>query len=494
MAKGDDIIRKKKNDKLRKRLRRSENAVSDRVAAIIASKRRRKNGKRRICEGMCYSLPTVDDPFNDRQGKKKEPEKKTPKKENKNPSEKQKVESKVINGDERNSPSKFLMVCLNAIKDSWREEETHDENSDNPFDINSWGLDLWRSFSTGTNVLDSSGTSGTNEQIAWLVSIASDNFARREKQGLVVSCPYLLYIVPTQDKAIQVRSICKPLKSVGIHSVSLHQGASIQHQVLGLKSCEPEFLISTPGRLLELISLKAIDISSVSLLVVDGLGQGDDAEIRYADKLNQIKENIPGEPHAIIFGDFYEKMRACVNNLLGKKINRLTINDSIESKSAFISQHLHLCTSHNEKIARVNKILAQLMCNDSKSSKILLITKGESKNQFNPSKLSMENCKIDNVSKSGSFTIRKKEEEIRVIVKDIESLKTDLIGSFETVVIFDFPSSIQKYEEILIGISRNSVSGKLHALLSESDLKFAESLIQLLARCQQAVPQFLQDA
>ncbi|RWW20251.1 hypothetical protein GW17_00015654 [Ensete ventricosum] len=34
-----------------------------------------------------------------------------------------------------------------------------------------------------------------------------------------------------------------------------------------LRSCEPEFLVATPERLLELVSLKAIDISGVSLLV-----------------------------------------------------------------------------------------------------------------------------------------------------------------------------------------------------------------------------------
>ena len=35
-----------------------------------------------------------------------------------------------------------------------------------------------------------------------------------------------------------------------------------------LKSCEPEFLMSTPERLLELVTSKAIDISGVSLLVI----------------------------------------------------------------------------------------------------------------------------------------------------------------------------------------------------------------------------------
>ncbi|KAK7243990.1 hypothetical protein RIF29_38805 [Crotalaria pallida] len=34
-----------------------------------------------------------------------------------------------------------------------------------------------------------------------------------------------------------------------------------------LGSCEPEFLVSTPKRLLELVSLKAVDISGVSMLV-----------------------------------------------------------------------------------------------------------------------------------------------------------------------------------------------------------------------------------
>ena len=35
-----------------------------------------------------------------------------------------------------------------------------------------------------------------------------------------------------------------------------------------LNSCEPEFLVSTPERLLELVNSKAIDISGVSLLVI----------------------------------------------------------------------------------------------------------------------------------------------------------------------------------------------------------------------------------
>jgi hypothetical protein len=182
---------------------------------------------------MCYTLPTPDDPFNDRHGKKEPEMKKTKKQSKDTPSEKQNqkkiIVDSAVNLVEQSCPSKFLIVCLNAIKDAWREEGELEQR-----DISSWGLDLWRCCSSGlSNVLDTSGPCASREQIAWLVSGISDIMARKEKQGILVSSPYLLYIVPTQEKAVQVRSICKPLKELGIHAVSLHPGASIQHQLMG---------------------------------------------------------------------------------------------------------------------------------------------------------------------------------------------------------------------------------------------------------------------
>jgi hypothetical protein len=49
-------------------------------------------------------------------------------------------------------------------------------------------------------------------QTVWLVSKTCDNVSRKEKHEMIVSCPFLLYLVSSQDKAVQVRSISKPLK------------------------------------------------------------------------------------------------------------------------------------------------------------------------------------------------------------------------------------------------------------------------------------------
>jgi len=230
MAKGDDALARKRNRVRRKRLRSSENAVSARVAAIIASKRRRKSGKRRGCEGMCFSLPTPDDPFNERHGKKSKVDEPTddtdaaaavvkdgnPRKKDANTKKQPpaaKAKSKGMRerateaeegGVDFDRPSKFLVVCLNAIRDAVAPEDGGGSSSIHG--AGDWGVELWRCCSdpAPSDVLDTSDASATPEQTAWLVSTACDIVARKERLGMVVSCPFLLYIVPSQEKAAQV--------------------------------------------------------------------------------------------------------------------------------------------------------------------------------------------------------------------------------------------------------------------------------------------------
>ncbi|CAN6438660.1 unnamed protein product [Victoria cruziana] len=327
MAKGDEAKNKKRNKALRKRMRK-DTPVSARVASVIASKRRRKAGKRRICEGMCFSAPTLEDPFNEKRNVKTDRRRKrrkvahetndldpllsTHKKlpsncrfgrmanedleerramsskniQNKSPltaarmTEGQSItddqdESRrkmvIVNGGaatqgglHRNSDGlpKFLILCLNAIQNSW----AHDTLERSLFS-NSWGSDFWKACSDGLDILAIGESCSSKEQIAWLASTFADIVTAREKEGVSIDGQFLLFLVPSKERAVEVRLLFKPLKALGIHTVSIHSGAALEHQIHGLKSCEPEFLICTPGRLLKLISLKALEISHVSLLV-----------------------------------------------------------------------------------------------------------------------------------------------------------------------------------------------------------------------------------
>ncbi|XP_020581504.1 ATP-dependent RNA helicase DBP3 [Phalaenopsis equestris] len=518
MAKGDDALRRKRNKANRKRLRNSESSVSARVASIIAAKFRRKAGKRRICEGMCFSLPTADDPFNDRHEKKSIEKNKKSKKQKLNRREngqkesdsakdadnklqeekalmKKTVEKTGCNGEagcfENGSVSKFLMLCLKAVEDAWVEEGTLNKDMIGALQTSSWGAEFFRVCLAGSSVVVISGASATRDQVSWLVSTAADMVTRKKKQGIIVASPFLLYIVPSRDRAFEVRAVCKPLKALGIHTVSLHFGTSLGHQVHGLKNCEPEFIVSTPERLLELVSLKAVDISGTSLLVVDGLRKFVDLDL--PDNLKSIRDRISGDSQIITFSDGLGEMPVTVllQHLIRGAVYRLFEDESVASTSNFVSQYIHLYSSEEEKLSEILQILAQALSNQTTSSKVLLISGCASK--INPLS-SYLNSKGYTICVDGHSRILHKtngEKSGTVLIKDLNDLHDLHMDKLEIVIIVDFPSSIMDYIAVLTKVARHTLVGVLHSFFSTVDAPLAPSLIEVLEQCGQVAPEFL---
>ncbi|XP_057979526.1 uncharacterized protein LOC131165603 isoform X4 [Malania oleifera] len=464
MAKGDDSIRRKKNKEHRKKLGKESSAVSSRVAAIIAAKKRRKSGKRRICEGMCFSLPTLDDPFNDRHGKKdlrrQEAKKCVPlqaagkismngktaslKKGNLGRNsinvcheEQKKGEDKALDKEKSNlsklgqtkiqligetsvhakqlqtsensgCPSKFLLMCLISIQNALQQNGTYNGAEDKPLFANAWGVEFWKGYSVGKDILETSGSSLTIEQVAWIASTAADTIARKEKEGLSFTSPFLLFLVPSQEKATKVRSVCKPLKAHGIHTVSLHPGASLDHQIHGLKSCEPEFLVSTPERLLELIALNAVDISGVSALGIQVLDEA------CGSQLSQFCKML------VIIG----------------------------------------------KDSKIHKLVAALK------------SKGYS---------------ISSNSVSDNSAAEESKRSPAVSLINVEHINATDLEEYEVVIIPDFALSIHIYVQVLTRMARHSVNGVLLSFLTPEDALLAGPLIDTLEQCGQAVPESLRN-
>ncbi|CAL5363402.1 unnamed protein product [Camellia sinensis] len=568
MAKGDDALRKKKSKATRKKNRQKESSsssVSNRIAAIIAAKKRRQSGKRRNCQGMCFSLPTLEDPFNERCGtvdlKKKETKKLVPSKVDRGVAingnsvasrkrtrgnhaiadhqEKEMVKVKnlgnaqtlslasIDNVGQKNvvklgktkiqligetgaacaqhgqafeysgCPSKFLILCLNSIQTALEQDGFFNTEEDKPLFVDTWGIEFWKSYSVGKDILETSGACSTIEQIAWMASTAADTIVRKEKEGLLLTSPFLLFLVPSQEKAIKgALSVQTVEGSWNTHSEStswcLHRSPNSWQS---LKSCEPEFLVSTPERLLELLSLKAIDISGVSLLVVDGLETI--LQDGYLDMIKSIRQSISVSPHTVVFNDSLSyASHLVVQNLLGKSISRLSLNDSITSQGACIIQSIHMCTSEEEKLSKGIKVLDQA-CGDQlrmQLSKVLfivgkdsniqeLVTAIKSKGYFvsiNSGYIS--NSEIEN-SKSGPV----------VFVVDLEHVNTSDLGEFEVVIVSDFAHSIDNYVQMLTRMARYTVSGALHSLLTAEDAMLAGPLIEILEKCGQAVPEALRN-
>lgn len=554
MVKGDDVVKRKKNKANRKKLNKQQNdssKVAARIASIIAAKKRRKSGKRRMCQGMCFSLPTPDDPFNDKQGKidfkKKEKRKvvkgKTtvPNKESfgKRNTEDNHLEqtdemSKLSRGATRTSlsgntgqegrtdlerskiqlvgevgahghqkpdqeileyPSKFLMMCLNEIENALHKSGILDSEKEKPFFFNTWGVEFWKQYSVGNDILDTSGSSPNMEQIAWLASIAADAIARKEKDGVVFNSPFLLFLVSSQDKAAKVRSVCKPLKALGIHTVNLHPGASLDHQINGLKSCEPEFLISTPERLLELVSLKAIDASGLSLLVVDQL------QSLYRDgcldALKSIKQAISGRPQTVVFSDgFNHRCISAVQILLNESICRLSLNDSVASQGACIIQSVNVCASNEERLVKCVEVLDKAYGENLQLLKVLCIVKKNGKFKKLGPALKLKGYCLSTQEYDLTSEVKRSldsDDRVRPVVSMIntDQISSTSLEEYDIIILPEFVPAIQNYVQILTRMARCTVKGALHSFLTEDDALQAGPLVEILEKCGQAVPEAL---
>jgi ATP-dependent RNA helicase RhlE len=80
----------------------------------------------------------------------------------------------------------------------------------------------------------------------------------------------VLILVPTRELAEQVKEVFKAFSkglAVPVKALAVYGGVSINPQMMALQGIN--VLVSTPGRLLELVSLNAVNLSDIKSLVLD---------------------------------------------------------------------------------------------------------------------------------------------------------------------------------------------------------------------------------
>lgn len=78
-----------------------------------------------------------------------------------------------------------------------------------------------------------------------------------------------LIIAPTRELALQIEEQCKLLaKNSGLHGAQLIGGMPMQRQIKDLKN-RPRIIIGTPGRIMDHIKQRTLDLSSCDMVVLD---------------------------------------------------------------------------------------------------------------------------------------------------------------------------------------------------------------------------------
>ena len=179
---------------------------------------------------------------------------------------------------------------------------------------------------------------------------------KKEVQALVLS--------PTRELALQVsEALTKIGKFQGVSAVPVYGGQSYGHQRLSLKQ-GAQVVVATPGRLLDLLARKTVNLSAVKVLVIDEA----DAMLAmgFIEDVEKILEATPAVRQTALFS---ATMRREIADLAGKQMRtpqRIILSKAREMTVATVTQSYYV-------VPRPFKTDALLRILDTASPKLALV-------------------------------------------------------------------------------------------------------------------------
>ena len=218
---------------------------------------------------------------------------------------------------------------LQAIKELGFEKPTEIQSQAIPFLLNE------------TRDLIGLAQTGTGKTAAFgLPLISQIDFSKNVPQALV--------ICPTRELCLQIeRDLTNYGKYLPLQTVAVYGGADIVRQIKKIQS-GVHIVVATPGRLVDIISRKKVDLSKVKNLVLD---EADEMlDMGFQEDLDSILEQTPVEKRTLLFS---ATMPAEVRRIASNYMNdphEITIGTK-NSGAVTVSHQAYIVSSKNRYIA-----------------------------------------------------------------------------------------------------------------------------------------------
>ena len=299
---------------------------------------------------------------------------------------------------------------------------------------------------------------GTGKTAAFAVPILQNLEEIPQRKGIRT-----LVLTPTRELAIQIDENCKLYsKYLKIRSLAIYGGVPQNKQVAALKN-GVEILITTPGRLLDLMQQKIVDISKIETLVLDEADHM--LDIGFVHDIKRIIAKVPEKRQTLFFSATMPKsIRKFAYSILKNPVE-ITVNPKLTTAKS-VEQVVY----HIEKKEKT-KLLIQLLKEDAEQRSLVFTRTKHGANKLvkSLSKIGVEAAAIHG-NKSQNARQKALEEfkkgKLRILVAtDIASRGID-IEELPHVVNFDLPNVPETYVH---RIGRTGRAGKGGVAISFCD-------------------------
>lgn len=302
---------------------------------------------------------------------------------------------------------------------------------------------------------------------------------RLQNEGPFRGGPRALILAPTRELAVQIdESIRTYSKGLKVRSVVLLGGVSIRPQIDQIRR-GVDIVIATPGRLLDVVEHRALNLSNIHTFVLDEADRM--LDMGFMPSIRQIVKLIPTQRQTLFFSaTLPREIRDLANSLLSDPVHIAVAPENTTTE--MVDQRLYYVERDRKRA-----LLAHLLSDDLEGS-VLVFTRTKRGADRVTKDLMKEGLKVASIHGDKSQTARQKALQdfktgrTRVLVAtDIAARGID-IAQLPYVVNYDVPEAAETYVHRIGRTGRAGRTGIAVTLATPEDrgsLRDIEKLIKM---------------
>ncbi len=291
--------------------------------------------------------------------------------------------------------------------------------------------------------------------------------------------PRCLILVPTRELAAQVEESVRTYgKHVTIKSMVMFGGVNINPQYTALRG-KVDILVATPGRLLDHVGQKTVDLSGIEILVLDEADRM--LDMGFIRDIKKVIALIPKQRQTLLFSaTFSDEIKLLANGLLN---NPGTIEVARRNTaSELVEQSVHMVAQAHKK-----DLLSHLIRHHN-WQQVLVFTRTKHGANKLAEKLLKDNIPAAAIHGNKSQAARTraladfKSSKLQVLVAtDIAARGID-IDQLPQVVNFELPNVSEDYVHRIGRTGRAGTSGAAVSLVDREELGYLKDIERLIKR------------
>jgi len=313
---------------------------------------------------------------------------------------------------------------------------------------------------------------GTGKTAAFILPIVQQLLSKKTKNIRT------LIIAPTRELAEQIHAFASEIiAGTGLRSMAVYGGVS-KHSQLNRIRQGVDIVVACPGRLLDIINDRAIDLRNIENLVLDEADHMFDQG--FLPDIRRILKNLPQKRQTLVFSaTMPTEIRKLAEDILYKpvsvQVNKIKPADTVEHSLYSVSQ--------SDKTRLLLEVLRE---NSTTTTLVFTRTKYKAKNLA--AKLSKEGFKA--ISLQGNMTQNKRQQALQgfkngtyttLVATDIAARGIDVSG-ISHVINFDAPDTAEAYIHRTGRTGRAQCTGKAVTFATAEDNKIIHSIERSLEK------------